>query len=168
MKRLLALTIAFAAMTSSADAAPSGHRHAGATPATGASAHAMMMPCPLMEGHVEGVLAFLKTELQITGDQRKAWNAFAEVFKDTRTTMKHRMHGMMMGQQRDHSATEGSDSDSMKSFPDRLRAHIRMTEDQQVALRRLEAASNGLYDALDRDQKEAADKLLPMFTMMMH
>ncbi len=45
----------------------------------------------MMTGHVEGRLAFLKTELKITDAQLPLWNKFADAVRDNAKAMKEMM-----------------------------------------------------------------------------
>jgi hypothetical protein len=51
---------------------------------------------PAMAGHVEGRLAFLKTELKITDAQLPLWNAVADAIRTNAKSMSE-MSGSMMG-----------------------------------------------------------------------
>src|SRR5215472_16748746 len=51
----------------------------------------------MMAGHVEGRLAFLKTELKITDAQLPLWNNFAEAVRANAKAMQDMMDGGMMG-----------------------------------------------------------------------
>src|SRR5215469_11001572 len=50
---------------------------------------------PMMAEHIEGRLAFLKTELKITDAQLPLWNAFAQAMRDDAGTMRAMPHPMM-------------------------------------------------------------------------
>jgi hypothetical protein len=49
----------------------------------------------MMAEHIEGRLAFLKTELKITDAQLPLWNAFAQAMRDNATAMQAMPHTMM-------------------------------------------------------------------------
>lgn len=49
----------------------------------------------MMSPHVEGRLAFLKTELKITDKQTAAWDRYADAYRTAAQSM-HAMHGSMM------------------------------------------------------------------------
>jgi LTXXQ motif family protein len=49
----------------------------------------------IMAKHIEGRLAFLKTELKITDAQLPLWNAFAQAMRDDASTMQAMPHPMM-------------------------------------------------------------------------
>jgi hypothetical protein len=49
----------------------------------------------MMAKHIEGRLAFLKTELKITDAQLPLWNAFAQALRDNATAMQTMPHAMM-------------------------------------------------------------------------
>lgn len=99
----------------------------------------------MMQGHVEGRLAFLKTELKITDAQMPLWNAVADAI---RANAKDRM-GMMEGMM-----GQGT------TLPDRLAAHEKMMVAHLEALRKFKSAVDPLYAALSDDQKKTADELL--------
>ena len=99
----------------------------------------------MMQGHVEGRLAFLKTELKITDAQMPLWNAVADAI---RANVKGGM-GMMEGMM-----GQGT------TLPDRLAAHEKMMTAHLDALRKFKSAVDPLYAALSDDQKKTADELL--------
>ena len=49
----------------------------------------------MMAKHIEGRIAFLKTELKITDAQLPLWNAFAQAMRDDASTMQAMPHPMM-------------------------------------------------------------------------
>jgi hypothetical protein len=49
----------------------------------------------VMAKHIEGRLAFLKTELKITDAQLPFWNSFAQAVRDSATAMQAMPHAMM-------------------------------------------------------------------------
>jgi hypothetical protein len=101
----------------------------------------------MMAGHVEGRLAFLKTELKITDAQLPLWNAVAEAIRANAKSMSAMMAGGMMGSQ---TAT----------LPDKLALREKMMTAHLDGLRRFKAAVDPLYAALSADQKKTADQLL--------
>jgi LTXXQ motif family protein len=102
----------------------------------------------MMAGHVEGRLAFLKTELKITNAQMPLWNAVANAIRANATTMSTMMSGGMIG--KTQTAT----------LPDKLALREKMMSAHLDALRKFEAAVDPLYAALDPEQKKTADQLL--------
>ena len=100
-----------------------------------------------MSGHVEGRLAFLKTELKITDAQLALWNAVADAIRANAKTMGDMAGGMMVGSQ---TAT----------LPDKLAAREKMLTARLEALRKLKAALDPLYAALSDEQKKTADELI--------
>jgi hypothetical protein len=101
----------------------------------------------VMAGHVEGRLAFLKTELKITDAQLLLWNTFAEAVRDNAKAMAD-MQGGMMGA-----------SQSM-TLPDKLAMREKMMTAHLGALRKLKATVDPLYAALGDDQKKTADEIM--------
>jgi hypothetical protein len=109
-----------------------------------------------MAGHVEGRLAFLKTELKITDAQLPVWNAFAQAARENAKAMEEMMQGGMMGMSQ--SGT----------LPDRLALREKMMAAHLEALRKLKTSVDPLYAALSDEQKKTADTLVlsPMGMMM--
>jgi hypothetical protein len=108
-----------------------------------------MMMCH-MGGHVEGRLAYLKTELKITEAQMPQWNAFADAF---------RASGQKMAQ---HCAMMKEHGGAMMSadLPERLNMmeqHMTMHLD---SLRAIKAAVQPLYAVLSDEQKKTANEIM--------
>jgi hypothetical protein len=97
--------------------------------------------------HVEGRLAFLKTELKITDAQLPLWNALADAMRANAKTMGDTAGGMMFGSQ-------------TAALPDELAMRERMMTAHLEALRKFKAAVDPLYAALSDEQKKTADELL--------
>lgn len=100
-----------------------------------------------MAGHVEGRLAFLKTELKITDAQLPLWNAVADAIRANAKGMGAMAEGMMGNMQ---TAT----------LPDKLATREKMLTARLEALRKLKAAVDPLYAALSDEQKKTADELI--------
>jgi hypothetical protein len=117
----------------------------------------MQMMMGGMAGHVEGRIAFLKTELKITDAQEPLWNAVADVMRASAkdmAAMKPMMQSMMQ---------------PSGTLPEKLAAHEKAMTAHLEALRKLKAAVEPLYAALSADQKKTADQLMlgPMGIMGM-
>ena len=100
-----------------------------------------------MARHVEGRLAFLKTELRITDAQLPLWNAVADAMRANAKNMGDMAGGMMGGSE---TAT----------LPDKLAMREKMMTAHLEALRKFKAAVAPLYVALSDEQKKTADELL--------
>ena len=100
-----------------------------------------------MTRHVEGRLAFLKTELKITDAQLPLWNAVADAIRASAKSMGDIAVGMMGGSQ---TAT----------LPDKLAMREKMMAAHLEALQKFKAAVDPLYAALSEEQKKTADELL--------
>ena len=100
-----------------------------------------------MARHVEGRLAFLKTELKITDAQLPLWNAVADAMRANAKNMGDMAGGMMGGSE---TAT----------LPDKLAMREKMMTTHLEALRKFKAAVDPLYAALSDEQKKTADELL--------
>ena len=109
-----------------------------------------------MTEHVEGRIAFLKTELKITDAQLPLWNAFTQAARENAKAMEEMMQGGRMGTSQ--SAT----------LPDKLALREKMMAAHLEALRKLKTAVDPLYAALSGAQKKTADTLVlsPMGMMM--
>ena len=101
----------------------------------------------MMAGHVEGRLAFLKTELKITDAQLPLWNAVAAAIRANGKSVSE-MSGPMMGSM--HTGT----------LPEKLAAREKMMTAHLEALRKFKAAVDPLYAVLSDEQKKTADELL--------
>lgn len=110
----------------------------------GPSGMPMMMH---MTGHVEGRLAFIKTELKITDAQLPLWNAVADAIRADAKVMGD-MPGGMIG------------SMQAATLPDKLVTREKMLTAHLEALHRFRATVEPLYAALSDDQKKTADELL--------
>jgi hypothetical protein len=101
----------------------------------------------MMAGHIEGRLAFLKTELKITDAQLPLWNGVADAIRANAKSVSE-MSGPMMGGM--HTGT----------LPEKLAAREKMMTAHLEALRKFQAAVDPLYAALSDEQKKTADELL--------
>ena len=178
MRILVVASIAALMLGTSVASANPRHHAQPATSAESTAPRGMMgmmgMTCPMMGGHVEGSLAFLKTELKISDDQASAWNSFADAYRTfaaSKAAMKTRgmMSGGMMGGGSGDAAT-GDDAMSQRqsamSFPEHMKAHMQMMQKHFDAGQKFAPAVEDLYAALSPEQRKTADELLPMFTMM--
>ncbi|MDP1749253.1 MAG: Spy/CpxP family protein refolding chaperone, partial [Reyranella sp.] len=103
--------------------------------------------------HVEGRLAFLKTELKITPAQEPQWTKFAEVIRSMAKTAEGKNAGaakpaMMQGGMKSSTA------------PERLAHYEKTLTARLETVRALSAAVDPLYASLSDDQKKVADELL--------
>jgi hypothetical protein len=101
-----------------------------------------------MAEHVEGRLAFLKTELKITDAQLPLWNNFAQTVRDNAKTMGSMMQGGMTGMKQS------------VALPDKLAMREKMMTAHLEAMQKLKAAVDPLYAAFTDEQKKAADQLM--------
>lgn len=115
-----------------------------------------MMGQMMAPARIEGRIAFLRTELGITAAQQALWDAFADALRANARGMA----GMMSAMQAQMMSGQGP------ALPQRLDAHERMLAGRLEALRKVKAALDPLYAALDDAQKRAADQLLMPMPMM--
>ena len=104
--------------------------------------------CTAMASHIEGRLAYIKTELKITEAQELLWNAYAGAARDNAQAMSAHCTAMM-----------GNGGPNTASLPDRLDQHEQFMAAQLDALRSMNKALKPLYAALNDTQKQAANQL---------
>jgi hypothetical protein len=134
---------------------PGGGMCGGSMPGIGAMPMMRMMPVMMgeegmggmatMGGHVEGRLAFLKTELKITEGQLPLWNAVADAMRANAKSMSTMMSGGMMA--------------GPARLPDKLALREKMMTAHLDALRRFKMAVDPFYATLSPEQKKTADQL---------
>ncbi|MEY9099124.1 hypothetical protein ABIA24_002033 [Sinorhizobium fredii] len=109
--------------------------------------------------HIEGRIAFLKTELKITSEQESLWSAFAEVLRSNArgTQAMMQMPGGMEGASR-----------AVESPLQRIEQTEGALAGRLESIRKLKAALAPLYQSLNEAQKQMADRLLvpPMMGVM--
>jgi LTXXQ motif family protein len=110
---------------------------------------------PMRAEHIEGRLAFLKTELKITDEQLPLWNAFAQAMRDDASTMQAKPHAMM-------------GMNKAATLSDKLAERETILTARIEAVRKLKAVADPLHAALNVDQKKTADEIMlgPMGMMM--
>jgi len=101
--------------------------------------------------HVEGTLAFLKTELNISESQDDAWAAFAD---DMREIAKN--HTEARSNARPNQLPEGA------TVVERLERHMAFMEKRMATGKQIIAAVTKLYPGLTPGQQKIADELLPL------
>lgn len=121
-----------------------------------------MMGGMMMQGgfdqHIEGRLAFLKTELAITAEQEGLWSAYADALRQASATMvQHHQEMMQLFQ----------GGTLPQTLPEQLALHQEMMSEGQSVMASLSGALLPLYDALSPQQKKVADELFggPMMGM---
>jgi hypothetical protein len=97
--------------------------------------------------HVEGRIAFLKAELQITDAQMPAWTAFAETMRTDAAAMKAAQGEMMK-------------AGMPATMPDRMALRHKMMSARLAMMDRSEAGVKALYPALSPDQRKAFDQMM--------
>lgn len=103
--------------------------------------------------HIEGWIAFLETELDITDAQQPQWTAFADTLRDGAAQMRRLREEL-------HPAREEGKEEPPMSAVERLERWERFAEVSLEALRGLNAAFKPLYEAMTEAQKQEADRLL--------
>jgi hypothetical protein len=113
-----------------------------------------MMPIMGMTRHIDGWLAFLRTELKITDAQAVVWGDFADA-----------THANVARMGDSHASMMHQDAASL-DLPARLAAQEQMIAGRLMALRRMRESLEPLYAALSDAQKKMADELLGPHGMM--
>ena len=108
----------------------------------------MMMGMQSGTEHVEGRLAFIKAELNITDAQAPQWNAFAEAVRGNVGAMAEMRKSMMGGQ------------GAPATLPERLAREDKLATAHLAALKKTEEAVTQLYGVLTDDQKKVADTIV--------
>jgi hypothetical protein len=107
-----------------------------------------------MLDRVEGRLAFIKQELQITEAQMPAWNKLADDIRATAKSHNARMRALV--------SSEGK----AKTLPERLDAQEQLISARLEEIKQIKGSLNALYGQLsDAQKKEADDIVLPMAGM---
>jgi hypothetical protein len=96
--------------------------------------------------HLEGRLAFLKTELAITDAQLPQWNAFADALRASAKDMRETMANMMQ-------------SGMPAAAPARADAMVGTMAARLEGVKKTAAAAKALYATLSDAQKATADEL---------
>ena len=97
--------------------------------------------------HIEGRLAFLKTELKITDAQAPEWNVFADAV---------RANAKAMAETHKQAMSQGSP----KTLPERLALQQKAMTAHLDAFNTTTGALDKLYDALSVEQKKVADGII--------
>jgi uncharacterized small protein (DUF1192 family) len=112
----------------------------------------MMGPSMVAIDRIEGRIAFLRAELNITEAQASAWNAFADAMRTNAKKLREVRASMMpqpdAGQQQALTMAE------------RLDQQERWLVARLEGTRALKSAVTNLYGALSEDQKKTANELL--------
>ena len=113
--------------------------------------HGSMMEMMGIADHVEGRIAFLKTELKITDGQMPQWTAFVDALRANATRMSEMRNTMMQG---------GMTGSASMSAPDHLDRMEKMMTAMTEAVKTTKSALTPLYGVLTDEQKKVADQLI--------
>jgi LTXXQ motif family protein len=106
--------------------------------------------------HVEGRIAFLRSELKITDAQTSAWSAFADTLRANAKSLAE-VRASMMPQQ----------GTTPQTLIDRLTLQEKWLSARLEGTRAIKSALNNLTASFSDDQKKAADELLAPHMGMM-
>jgi hypothetical protein len=113
----------------------------------GGQGHGMMQRQPKMGAMVDGRLAYLRGELDITDAQAAAWEGYASAVKARVELMKD-MHESMFETMQKGTAAE------------RMDARIVGMEAMLESMKAIKPATEALYAVLSDEQKKVADELI--------
>jgi LTXXQ motif family protein len=135
-----------------------------------------MMPMMDPSQHIEGRLAFLKTELKITEAQAPQWAAYADALRANAKRMGQLMtevmssgmmnygnYGMMMG---NPGMMAQGQPRPMMSLPDRLNWAEQHMAAHMEMLQAIKGPTEQLYAVLSDEQKHVADQIMGPMGMM--
>jgi LTXXQ motif family protein len=103
--------------------------------------------------HVEGRIAFLKAELNITDAQMTQWNAFADALRENARRMRGMPAMMMQGGMMSQDGTS-------VSAPDRLDHMEKMLTTMLETIKATKTALAPLYAVFTEEQKKVADQII--------
>jgi hypothetical protein len=104
--------------------------------------------------HIEGEIAFYRTELKITDAQAPQWTAFADALRTNAGKLRQAM-------------MQARGAQGPVTAPEQLERRIAMLSELQDAMQTMLAAAKPLYAALGDDQKKVADELMAEHMMAM-
>jgi hypothetical protein len=104
--------------------------------------------------HIEGQVAFYKTELKITDAQELLWNAFAEALRGNATRLQQAM-------------AKATEAKGVVAVPERMERRIATLAALLDAMQSMQAAAKPLYAVLTDEQKKVADELMAEHMMAM-
>jgi LTXXQ motif family protein len=103
-----------------------------------------------MDEHIDGQLAYLKTELKISDIQTPQWNIFAQAF---RSEMGKKAQLCRQAMEQSRAGASVNLLDSLKMMEDQLAKRL-------DSLRAMRAAVQPLYSILTPEQKKTADEIM--------
>ena len=112
----------------------------------------MMGPDMAAIDHIEGRIAFLRAELNITEAQASAWNAFADAMRTNAKKLAEVRASMM--------ARPDAAQQQALTMSERLGQQERWLVARLEGTRALKSAVTNLYGTLSEDQKKIANELL--------
>jgi LTXXQ motif family protein len=109
-----------------------------------------MQPQQALPGrHIEGRLAFLRTELRITEAQSPLWDRVAAILRERAAKMDAAIE----------AARKARSDGATQDLVTRLDARIRFREQRTESARAFLAAFRPLYESLSEEQKKTAEEL---------
>ena len=121
----------------------------GAAPAAAQMQHHFDRHDFSMSRHIEGRIAYVKTELKITDAQAPLWNKVADTMRQNAKAMDDAMAAL----KRDPNAPA-------PSAVERLELRSKIAQIHAQGSQQLLASFKPLYDTMSADQKKAADELM--------
>jgi hypothetical protein len=112
----------------------------------------MMGPGMTAIDRIEGRIAFLRAELNITEAQASAWNAFADAMRTNAKKLREARASM--------TPQPDAGQQQALTMPERLDQQERSLVARLEGTRALKSAVTNLYGTLSEDQKKTANELL--------
>ena len=103
--------------------------------------------------HTEGILAYLKAELEITADQEQAWNTFADVVRANDQARSEARQARSQG-------PEQPSGERIQPLSDRIDARLEAMEQRTAMFKKMAEAAKTLYAQLSPGQQGIADHML--------
>ena len=111
--------------------------------------------------HVDGMLAFAKTEIEITEAQEPQWNAFANAVRGSAERMRALRDETRAERKTDGEADSGERRSAQRlDLTERLDRMEARTEAHLQTLKEVNAALKPLYASLSDEQKETVRELM--------
>lgn len=108
--------------------------------------------------HIEGVLAYVRTELHISDAQAPRWNAFADAVRSSAASLRQAMA---------QSTSQANPAPGPVPAPEQMERRIALLSMRLEAMRAVLPPAKALYAVLTEEQAKAADDMMAEHFMMM-
>ena len=97
--------------------------------------------------HIEGQIAFFKTELKITDAQEPQWNAFADALRANAAHLQQ-------------AVAKATEAKGVVAVPEQMERRIALLTALLDTMQSMQSAAKPLYAALTDEQRKVADELM--------